>query len=127
MNTNLKYLQRAALVILACQALTACMTTTPNWDKHFGEAVTSVKQAQVINPDAPAGLPALNGYDGKAAVAAMSNYDRSMTRFPAGVLAPAAVGTADSAAAGTAVAGCPVASHADSTWRVPKQHPPSPA
>ncbi|CAJ0713055.1 MULTISPECIES: hypothetical protein [Ralstonia] len=84
MNTNLKYLQRAALVILACQALTACMTTTPNWDKHFGEAVTSVKQAQVINPDAPAGLPALDGYDGKAAVAAMSNYDRSMTRFPAG-------------------------------------------
>ncbi|HWV03285.1 MAG: hypothetical protein ACTHNO_13355 [Ralstonia sp.] len=84
MNTNLKYLQRAALVILACQALTACMTTTPNWDKHFGEAVTSVKQAQVINPDAPAGLPALNGYDGKAAVAAMSNYDRSMTRVPAG-------------------------------------------
>jgi uncharacterized membrane protein YgcG len=71
MNTNLKYLQRAALVILACQALTACMTT-------------SVKQAQVINPDAPAGLPALDGYDGKAAVAAMSNYDRSMTRFPAG-------------------------------------------
>ena len=84
MNTNLKYLQRAALVILACQALTACMTTTPNGDKHVGEAVTSVKQAQVIKPDAPAGLPALDGYDGKAAVAAMSNYDRSMTRFPAG-------------------------------------------
>ena len=84
MNTNFKRLQRAALVILACQALTACMTTTPVWDKHFGEAVTSVKQAQVINPDAPAGLPAVNGYDGKAAVAAMSNYDRSMTRSPAG-------------------------------------------
>ncbi|WP_426397336.1 hypothetical protein ACN9M1_03245 [Ralstonia sp. R-29] len=84
MNTNFKRLQRAALVILACQALTACMTTTPFWDKHFGEAVTSAKQAQVINPDAPAGLPALDGYDGKAAVAAMSNYDRSMTRSPAG-------------------------------------------
>lgn len=84
MNTNLKRLQRAAFVILACQALTACMTTTPNWDKHFGEAVTSVKQAQVINPNAPAGLPALDGYDGKAAVAAMSNYDRSMTRFSSG-------------------------------------------
>ncbi len=84
MNTNFKRLQRAALVILACQALTACMTTTPVWDKHFGEAVTSVKQAQVINPDAPAGLPAVTGYDGKAAVAAMSNYDRSMTRSPAG-------------------------------------------
>jgi len=84
MNANLKRLQRAALVILACQALTACMTTTPNWDKHFGEAVTSVKQAQVINPDAPAGLPAIDGYDGKAAVAAMTNYERSMTRYSGG-------------------------------------------
>ena len=80
MNANFKRLQRAALVVLACQALTACMTTTPIWDKHFGEAVTSVKQAQVINPDAPAGLPAVDGYDGKAAVAAMTNYERSMTR-----------------------------------------------
>lgn len=84
MNTHLKRLQRAALVVLACQALTACMTTTPIWDKHFGEAVTTVKQAQVINPDAPAGLPAADGYDGKAAVSAMTNYDRSMTRYPTG-------------------------------------------
>ncbi|ANA34085.1 hypothetical protein R82526_01133 [Ralstonia mannitolilytica] len=84
MNANLKRLQRAALVVLACQALTACMTTTPVWDKHFGEAVTSVKQAQVIHPDAPAGLPAIDGYDGKAAVAAMNNYDRSMTRNSGG-------------------------------------------
>jgi hypothetical protein len=84
MNANIKRLQRAALVILACQALTACMTTSPNWDKHFGEAVTSVKQAQVINPNAPAGLPAVDGYDGKAAVAAMTNYDRSMTRTSGG-------------------------------------------
>lgn len=81
MNTNIKRAQRAALLLLACQALTACMTTTPVWDKHFGEAVTSVKQAQVINPDAPAGLPAVDGYDGKAAVAAMTNYERSMTRY----------------------------------------------
>lgn len=84
MNANLKRLQRAALVALACQALTACMTTSPNWDKHFGEAVTSVKKAQVINPDAPAGLPAVDGYDGKAAVAAMTNYERSMTRASGG-------------------------------------------
>ena len=84
MNTNLKYLQRAALVILACQALTACMTTTPNWDKHFGEAVTAVNRAQVINPDAPGNLPAADGVDGKAAVAAMSNYDRSLYRFGTG-------------------------------------------
>ncbi|MCO5398537.1 hypothetical protein [Ralstonia soli] len=84
MNANFKRLQRAALVVLASQALTACMTTSPVWDKHFGEAVTSVKQAQVINPDAPAGLPAVDGYDGKAAVAAMTNYERSMTRYSGG-------------------------------------------
>ncbi len=93
MNANIKRLQRAALVILACQALTACMTTSPNWDKHFGEAVTSVKQAQVINPNAPAGLPAVDGYDGKAAVAAMTNYDRSMTRASGGGAGGGGVGS----------------------------------
>ncbi|WP_296225375.1 hypothetical protein [Ralstonia sp. UBA689] len=84
MNANLKLLSRVALLLLASQALTACMSTTPVWDKHFGEAVTTVSHAQVINPDAPANLPPANGVDGKAAVAAMSNYDRSLYRLGTG-------------------------------------------
>lgn len=84
MNANLKLLSRAALLLLASQALTACMSTTPVWDKHFGEAVTTVSRAQVINPNAPANLPPADGMDGKAAVAAMSNYERSLYRFGTG-------------------------------------------
>lgn len=84
MNANLKLLSRVALLLLASQALTACMSTTPVWDKHFGEAVTTVSRAQVINPNAPANLPPGGGVDGKAAVAAMSNYDRSLYRFGTG-------------------------------------------
>mgnify|MGYP003705107801 CR=1 FL=1 len=40
---------------------------------HIVEAAhcVAVKQAQIINPNAPAGLPSLTGVDGKAAVAAM--------------------------------------------------------
>lgn len=84
MNANLKFLPRVALLILASQALTACVSTTPVWDKHFGEAVTSVSRAQIINPDAPANLPPAAGVDGKAAVAAMTSYDRSMSRYSLG-------------------------------------------
>jgi hypothetical protein len=72
MNANLKLLSRVALLMLASQALTACMSTTPTWDKHFGEAVTAVNRAQVINPDAPGNLPAADGVDGKAGGVGMS-------------------------------------------------------
>ena len=50
---------------------------------YFGESVTAIRQVQVINPDAPEGLPAPTG-DGKAAVAAMRNYERALVQRPGG-------------------------------------------
>ncbi|MCY1248006.1 hypothetical protein D9M72_613890 [compost metagenome] len=41
-------------------------------------ALATVMQMQIINPDAPAGLPTVTGTDGKTAVAAMTNFDRSL-------------------------------------------------
>lgn len=71
--------------LLAAPLLSACLSTTPIWDSRFGHSVNTVKQAQIIDPNAPAGLPSLTGVDGKAAVAAMGNYDRSLQRLsPAG-------------------------------------------
>jgi len=64
--------------------LSGCMTTSPVWDQHFGEAVTAVTQAQIINPDAPAGLPSAPGADGKLAATAMTNYERSLIRLQPG-------------------------------------------
>ena len=54
-------------------ALSGCMTTTPYWDRHVGEAVTAVTRAQIIHPDAPEGLPSATT-DGKLAATAMTNY-----------------------------------------------------
>lgn len=77
----------AALVLgtLSCLGLSACMTSTPVWDGQRGVALATVNQMQIINPDAPAGLPTVTGTDGKTAVAAMRNFDRSLVRMqPAG-------------------------------------------
>ncbi|MGH8788555.1 MAG: hypothetical protein ACREYA_26205 [Cupriavidus necator] len=81
MNKTLKLSRGAAVLTLgslACLGLSACMTSTPVWDGQRGVALATVTQMQIINPDAPAGLPTVTGTDGKTAVAAMKNFDRSL-------------------------------------------------
>ncbi len=88
MNKTLKLSRRAAALVLGtltCLGLSACMTSTPIWDQHRGEALATVVQMQIINPDAPAGLPTIEGTDGKTAVAAMRNFDRSLIRYQQGM------------------------------------------
>lgn len=78
-------LRRLALLALCSPLLSACVTTTPIWDKQFGQALSAVNRAQMVNPDGPADQAPLSGVDGKAAVTAMNNYDRSLIRMtPAG-------------------------------------------
>ncbi|SOE59603.1 hypothetical protein SAMN05446635_1601 [Burkholderia sp. OK233] len=77
---NIRYipaLRCAAALASACVALGGCVQTTPLWDSHFGDAVRTVTQAQIIDPDAATRNPSTNGVDGKAAVAAMANYNAS--------------------------------------------------
>ncbi|MGY2491446.1 hypothetical protein [Cupriavidus sp. CP313] len=83
MNKTLKLSRGAAALVLgslACLGLSACMTSTPVWDGQRGVALATVTQMQIINPDAPAGLPTVTGTDGKTAVAAMKNFDRSLSK-----------------------------------------------
>lgn len=83
MSKNLKLSRGGATVVLgslACLTLSACMTSTPVWDRQRGAALATVTQMQIINPDAPAGLPTVTGTDGKTAVAAMKNFDRSLSK-----------------------------------------------
>jgi hypothetical protein len=68
---------KAALALGVCTALTGCLTSSPKWDAHFGEAVTTVRDAQVIDPNAATRQPPTVGIDAKSAAAAMANYDRS--------------------------------------------------
>jgi hypothetical protein len=87
MNTTWKRSYRHAmscLAALACLVSAACTTTTPVWDRQVGQAVTAVRTAQILNPQAPEGLPPMVGVDGKAAVAAMTRYDRSLLLPPTG-------------------------------------------
>ncbi|WP_432259415.1 hypothetical protein [Cupriavidus sp. TMH.W2] len=91
MNKTLKLSRGAAVLMLgslACLGLSACMTSTPVWDSQRGVALATVTQLQIINPDAPAGLPTVTGTDGKTAVAAMRNLDRSLIRMQTGAGAP---------------------------------------
>lgn len=71
-----------ALTVLPVCLLAACAPLTPNLDSHFGDAVNIVKAQQIINPDASKNLDPVSGVDGKAAQAAMENYDKSFKAPP---------------------------------------------
>ncbi|MFM0209113.1 hypothetical protein PQQ96_17050 [Paraburkholderia sediminicola] len=68
---------RAALMLTLGAALGGCMTSTPVWDAHFGEAARTASQMQIIDPHAAEHSPSTPGVDGKAAVAAQDTYDKS--------------------------------------------------
>jgi hypothetical protein len=76
------FLRWAALTAPVCAALSGCLSTTPIWDSHFGQSVRTASQAQIIDPDAAIHHPSASGIDGKAAVAAMSNYNASFQQPP---------------------------------------------
>jgi hypothetical protein len=81
-NRILFFSRWTALLVPACLALNGCMSTTPNFDRHFGESVKSFTAAQIIDPDAATKNPSTQGVDGKAAVGAMSNYNASFKAPP---------------------------------------------
>ncbi|MEX3967984.1 hypothetical protein AB4Y42_38275 [Paraburkholderia sp. EG286B] len=73
---NFAFVRRLLLIAPLGAALGGCMTSSPIWEAHFGEAVRHSMQAQIIDPDAGqhASQP---GVDGKSAASAMDNYDKS--------------------------------------------------
>lgn len=73
---------RAAIGCGLGMALAGCMTTTPVYDQHAGEAVRSLRAMQVLNPDASANTDTVAGIDGRAATAAMDRYSSSYRTPP---------------------------------------------
>ena len=57
--------------------LNACVATTPQFDRGFGNAVRAAVAAQVIEPGAVRNTTAPAGIDGRAALAAQRRYQRS--------------------------------------------------
>ena len=73
--------RRAALLLTLCAtasvSLSGCMSSSPIWDAHVGDAVRTVTQMQIIDPHAGEHTPSTPGVDGKAAVAAQDQYVKS--------------------------------------------------
>jgi hypothetical protein len=75
-------MRRLALLMPACAFLGGCMSSSPIWDAHFGEAVRTVTQSQIIDPQAGEHAPSAPGIDGQSAVSAMTQYDKSFSQPP---------------------------------------------
>lgn len=88
---HITFLRRAVVLVPICAALGGCMTSTPIWDAHFGEAARAVAQAQIIDPHAAEHNPSTQGVDGKAAVSAMNRYDK-LYEVPAQTVNPFVIG-----------------------------------
>jgi len=79
---HLLFAGRAALMLALSAALGGCLSSSPVWDAHFGEAARTASQMQIIDPHAAEHNPSTQGVDGKAAVAAQDGYDRSFQAPP---------------------------------------------
>jgi hypothetical protein len=83
--------RRAALLLSLSTVLGGCMSSSPIWDAHVGDAVRTVSQMQIIDPRAGEHTPSTPGIDGKAAVAAQDMYDKSF-RQPVTTVNPFVIG-----------------------------------
>ncbi|MES2264794.1 MAG: hypothetical protein V4724_40375 [Pseudomonadota bacterium] len=66
------------LACLFCALLlTACASSTPQWDSRFGDAARSAFAQQVIDPQAVRNADPVAGIDGRAARNAQERYQKS--------------------------------------------------
>ncbi|CAM2141625.1 Pilus assembly protein [Pararobbsia alpina] len=63
-------------------SLGGCLTSTPQWDANFGNAVTAMRTMQTANPDASMNDNPVVGLDGEAAGYAIENYGKSFDAPP---------------------------------------------
>lgn len=90
----------AAAATGAAAGLAGCMTTTPVYDAHFGEAVRIVRAMQTLNPDASLNADPVTGVDARSATFAMDRYNTSFRNPPADTNAYAiGVGTSSASSA----------------------------
>ena len=71
--------------------LCACVPTTPQWDKKFGESVSQIRTQQMLDPQAGGDAP-VNGVDGAAARESIGRY-RSSFREPPPASSPLTIVT----------------------------------
>lgn len=79
---NLSQARRSA-ILACCALLGGCASTTPEWDRHFGESTRLTLSRQVLSPDAASRAAPAPAMDGAAAVAAYESYQKSFRERPA--------------------------------------------
>ncbi len=62
--------------------LAGCVSTTPEYDKRFGDAVRQSRQQMTINPNAGSTADAALGMDGNAAREALVRYQSTFKTPP---------------------------------------------
>lgn len=65
------------LPILLAGALSACVSTTPHWDRRFGLDTRMVLLQQTANPAASRNGDPVAGMDGRSARAAYERYQKA--------------------------------------------------
>ena len=72
----------AAGALTGALLLAGCVSRAPVVDQHFGEAVSTAKAQQTINPDASRDRDPVAGLDGQAANAVVDRYHKSYETPP---------------------------------------------
>jgi len=98
-STYLIFARRVLLVVPLTAALGGCLSSSPIWDAHFGEAERAVTQAQIIDPHAGEHNPSTPGLDGKAAASAMEAYEKTF-QAPAQAANPFVIGIGSGSGSG---------------------------
>ena len=70
------------LLVLAPLWLAGCASTTPEYDKRFGDAVRLARQQMTINPEAGNRADPVAGLDGPSAREAVQRYQDSFKAPP---------------------------------------------
>lgn len=81
MKTKFIHSPAHTLLLIVTGLLAACAPTTPRLDAHFGEAVSTARAQQTLNPQASLNTEPVPGIDGQAGDAAVDNY-RNSFRHP---------------------------------------------
>lgn len=79
---RLSRLAVTAAAACAAAGVAGCMTTTPVYDAHFGDAVRTVRAMQTLNPDASANADPVTGVDARSATFALDRYNSSYRNPP---------------------------------------------
>lgn len=71
---------KSLFILLASLSTAACVETTPQWDRQFGNSVHAAVASQRFNPGEAVNRNPVTGIDSAAALGAQKRYERSFAQ-----------------------------------------------